>query len=240
MWRFFYTIGRNLFRFPGILARMRKLAKQEPYNEEESYQCLKYVTNELLRTGHIRVERYGAEYLPQEGGYLMCPNHQGKLDAFAVIAAHEKTCTAVMDEAKSHIIFINEILEMMRGKRLELNNPRKAVGVIKAITDEVADGRRYILFPESGYTREKRNTLIDFKAGCFKVAVNSKMPIVPVVLVDTYKAFNSWQLTPVTAQVHFLPPIYYEEFKDLKTVQIAAMVQERIQQKLDELLGCVQ
>lgn len=236
MWRFYYTIGRNLFRFPGILSRMRKLAKQEPYSEQESYDCLKYVTDELLRTGHIHVEGYGMEYLPQEGGYLMCPNHQGKLDAFAVIAAHQTTCTAVMDEAKSYVIFINEIIEMMRGKRLELNNPRKAVGVIKAITDEVAAGRRYILFPESGYTKEKKNTLIDFKAGCFKIALNSKMPIVPVVLVDTYKAFNSWQLSPVTAQVHFLPPIYYEEFKDLKTVQIAAMVQERIQQKLDELL----
>ena len=236
MWRFFYTIGRNLFRFPGILSRMRKLAERNPYSEEESYQCLKYITNELLRTGHIRVESYGAEHLPQEGGYLMCPNHQGKLDAFAVIAAHETPCTAVMDEAKSHIIFINEIIELMRGKRLELNNPRKAVGVIKAITEEVAVGRRYILFPESGYTKEKKNTLIDFKAGCFKIAVNSQMPIVPVVLVDTYKAFNSWQLAPVTAQVHFLPPVYYEEFKDLKTVQIAALVQERIQQKLDELL----
>ena len=236
MWRFFYTIGRNLFRFPGILSRMRKLAHQEPYSEQESYDCLKYVTGELLRTGHIRVDGFGLEHLPQEGGYLMCPNHQGKLDAFAVIAVHETPCTAVMDEAKSHVIFINEILEMMRGKRLELNNPRKAVGVIKAITEGVAVGRRYILFPESGYTKEKKNSLIDFKAGCFKIALNSKMPIVPVVLVDTYKAFNSWQLSPVTAQVHFLPPIYYDEFKDMKTVQIAALVQERIQQKLNDIL----
>ena len=62
------------------------------------------------------------------------------------------------------------------------------------------------------------------------------MPIVPVVLVDTYKAFNSWQLSPVAAQVHFLPPIYYDEFKDMKTVQIAALVQERIQQKLNDIL----
>ena len=36
--------------------------------------------------------------------------------------------------------------------------------------------------------------------------------------------------------LHFLPPIYYEEFKDLKTVEIASLVQTRIQQKLDELL----
>ena len=237
MWRFFYVIGRNLYRLPGIIGHMRELIAKEPFSEEENYAYFKWITDELLRTGHIRVEYYGTEYLPAEGGYLMCPNHQGKLDAFAVVAAHEKPCTAVMDEAKSYVIFINEIIDMMRGKRLELNNPRKAVGVINAITEEVAAGRRYILFPESGYTKEKKNSLIPFKAGCFKIVVNSHKPIVPVVLVDTYKAFNSRQLTPVTAQVHFLPPIYYEEFKDLKTVQIAELVQMSIQQKLDDLLG---
>ena len=236
MWRLLYTIGRNMYRLPSVIGHMRELIVKEPYSEEENYSYFKWITNEILRTGHIRVKSYGVEHLPQDGGYLMCPNHQGKLDAYAIVAAHELPCTAVMDEAKSYTIFIREIIDMMRGKRLELNNPRKAVGVINAITEEVAAGRRYILFPESGYTKEKRNTLMDFKAGCFKIAVNSKMPIVPVVVVDTYKAFNSWQLTPVTVQVHFLEPIYYEEFKDMKTVQIAALVQSRIQQKLDELL----
>jgi 1-acyl-sn-glycerol-3-phosphate acyltransferase len=236
MWRLVYVVGRNLYRLPGIIGHMRKLIAKESYSEKENYAYLKWITNEILRTGHIRVEGHGMEHLPQEGGYLMCPNHQGKLDAYAIVAMHDNTCTVVMDEAKSYTIFIREIIDMMRGKRLELNNPRKAVGVIKAITEEVAAGRRYILFPESGYTKEKKNSLIPFKAGCFKISVNSKMPIVPVVLVDTYKAFNSLQLTPVTAQVHFLPPIYYEEFKDLKTVEIASLVQTRIQQKLDELL----
>lgn len=237
MWRFFYTIGRNTFRFPGVIAEMKRKTAQAPYQEEESYAYLKWITGELLRTGHIRVESYGSEHLPEQDGYLMCPNHQGKLDAFAIIAAHELPCTAVMDEAKSYTPFIREIIDMMRGKRLELNNPRKAVGVIKAITEEVAAGRRYILFPESGYTPDKKNSLIDFKAGCFKIALNSKKPVIPVALVDTYKAFNSWQIKPVSAQVHFLSPIYYEEYKDLNTTQLAALVQSRIQDKLNEILA---
>ena len=147
MWRLVYVVGRNLYRLPGIIGHMRKLIAKEPYSEKENYAYLKWITNEILRTGHIRVEGHGMEHLPQEGGYLMCPNHQGKLDAYAIVAMHDNTCTVVMDEAKSYTIFIREIIDMMRGKRLELNNPRKAVGVIKAITEEVAAGRRYILFP---------------------------------------------------------------------------------------------
>ena len=237
MWRFFYTIGRNMYRLPKVIKDMRRLAAQEPYSEEESYTYFRWLTGEMQRTGHIRTKGYGMEHLPQEGGYLMCPNHQGKYDAYGIIATHEKPCTAVMDEAKSRIIFINEIIEMMRGQRLELNNPRKAIGVMDTIAKEVAAGRRYILFPEGGYTNQTKITPGVFKAGCFRVELRSKMPIVPVVLIDSYKVFNTWQLTPVTTQVHYLPPIYYEEFCDMKTVQIAAMVQERIEQKIREVLG---
>ena len=34
-------------------------------------------------------------------------------------------------------------------------------------------------------------------------------------------------------QVHFLEPIYYEEYKDMNTKQIADMVKNKIQDKLD-------
>jgi 1-acyl-sn-glycerol-3-phosphate acyltransferase len=47
--------------------------------------------------------------------------------------------------------------------------------------------------------------------------------------------FNSWQFGPLKTEVHFLDPIPYEEFMDMKTQEIAEMVQGRIQDKLDEL-----
>jgi len=57
-----------------------------------------------------------------------------------------------------------------------------------------------------------------------------------VVLVDSYKVFNGiTPPTPICSQVHFLPPICYEEYKSLKTQEIAKMVQNRIQEKLDSL-----
>ena len=37
----------------------------------------------------------------------------------------------------------------------------------------------------------------------------------------------------MTVQVHFLEPLYYDDYKDMKTTQIAALVQERIQSVID-------
>ncbi len=49
----------------------------------------------------------------------------------------------------------------------------------------------------------------------------AKCPIVPVALIDTYKAFDTGSIEPLTVQVHFLKPMYYDEYKDMKTTEIA-------------------
>ncbi|MCQ5289796.1 1-acyl-sn-glycerol-3-phosphate acyltransferase, partial [[Clostridium] scindens] len=41
-------------------------------------------------------------------------------------------------------------------------------------------------------------------------------------------------ISKVTVQVCFLPPLYYDEYKDMKTTEIAAIVQERIRKTIEE------
>lgn len=99
--------------------------------------------------------------------------------------------------------------------------------IINEITEEVKQGKKYILFSEGGYDRN-RNKVQQFKPGSFKCAVRSKTPIVPVALIDSYKPFNSLEFGTVTTKVVFLPAIYYDEYKDMKTPEIAKLVRQRI------------
>lgn len=233
--RYYYVIVRNLFRYPGILRKMRKMAADDRYTEEECYRYLRDVVDLMNKTGHNHTKAYGVENLPREGGYIMYPNHQGKYDAYGILNVHEKPCTVVMDKDRSYGIFIKEVIDMVKGKRLDKQDVRQAFGVMNEIAEEVKQGRRYIIFPEGGYDNEKKNSLTEFKPGCFKTSIKSKTPIVPVVLIDSYMAWNSSKPGTVTTQVHFLEPILYEEYKGLKTPQIAEMVRERIQKKIDEV-----
>lgn len=92
--------------------------------------------------------------------------------------------------------------------------------------------------PEAGgYKFNNKNKVQDFKAGSFKIALKSHVPIIPIALIDSYKVFNSFHFGPVTTQVHYLKPIEYEEYKDMKTKDIAALVKERIEEKIKEILG---
>lgn len=240
MWRFYYTITRNIFIIPKVIKKMEELIKHseehpDDYNEENNYKYVQYIVDLMQKTGNIETEGFGYENLPKEGGYMMYPNHQGKYDAYGLISVHKQPCTVVMDINKSNSIFIKQILDTLRGKRLDKENNRQAMTIINEIAEEVKAGRRYILFPEGIYDNHKRNSLIDFKSGCFKIGLKSKVPIVPVVLFDSYKVYNSWDVGKIKTQVHFLEPIFYDEYKDMKTHQISELVKTRIANKIKEI-----
>ena len=238
MLKLIYVILMNLHRAPYMIPKMRNRADHpEKYTEEQRYALVHHVIYLMNKTGKITTEAYGLENLPQEGGYMMYPNHQGKYDVLGIMHTHKKPCSFVMDKNKSHTILVREFCDLVQGKRLEKDNPRQGITIINQVADDVAAGKRYILFPEGGYKFNNKNKVCDFKAGSFKIALKSKAPIIPITLIDSYKVFNSFHVGPLTTQVHYLKPIMYEEYKDLKTQEIAELVKQRIQEKIDEVLA---
>ena len=105
--------------------------------------------------------------------------------------------------------------------------------VILQVSEEVGKGRNYIIFAEG--TRSKNgNRLLDFKGGSFESAMKAKCPVVPVALLDSYKAFDTGSIARQKVQVHFLKPILPEEYEGMKTVELAALVKSRIEEKISE------
>lgn len=237
MIRMLVVIFLNSIRYIYILPLIRKMTKNpDKYPEEACYRLARHLVRTMKVTGGIRTKVYGLENLPKEGGYMMYPNHQGKYDVYGIVSVHKNPCTCVIDKAKSYYPFVSELVEMLKAKRLDKNDVRQGLSVINQVAKEVKEGRRYILFPEGKYVTKNKNTMGEFKNGCFKISLMSKTPIVPVALVNSYKVFNGLSLpTLIKTQVHFLEPIPYEEYKELKTHEIAALVKGRIQEKLDEV-----
>ena len=64
--------------------------------------------------------------------------------------------------------------------------------------------------------------------------MKTQCPIVPVALIDSFKPFDTNSIKKVTVQVHVLKPMLYEEYKDMKTVEIAQEVKRRIVKKIEE------
>ena len=56
--------------------------------------------------------------------------------------------------------------------------------------------------------------------------------MVPIALVDSFKVLDQKGSKPVSVQLHYLEPIFYEEYKDMKPAELAALVRSRIEAKI--------
>ncbi|MBO5389736.1 MAG: 1-acyl-sn-glycerol-3-phosphate acyltransferase [Lachnospiraceae bacterium] len=206
------------------------------YSEEDRYKFAKFIVNKIMQNSFISTEVYGKENLPDDGGYVMYSNHQGKFDMVGIMYGHEKPCTVVMDEVRSNLPIMKPFLSVVQGSTLDRNDMRSQATTIKKLINEVNEGRKYVIFPEGGYDHNGNNLQV-FKPGSFKISMRTKTPIVPVALVDSYVPYSYNSLRKVTTQVHYLQPISYEEYKDMKTEDIALMVRDRIEAKVKEQLS---
>ena len=229
MIRYIFVIVINLLLIPYFIFRAEHMIRHiDQYSFAQRYAFDMKVIRVIQVTGGIKTHVFGEENLPREGGYVMFANHQGKYDALGIMYSHKSPCSVVMDEKKSHMVVVKQYLDLVDGKRLEKDNVRQAMKIIYEIADEVKQGKRYLIFPAGGYERNNKNRVEPFKAGSFKAAMGAKAPIVPVAIIDSYKAFETNAIGRVNTQVHFLKPILYEEYKNLKAVQIAKIVEQRI------------
>lgn len=237
MLRFVIMILRSVWYMPFALIKCVYMDKHsEKYDELTKYRHVQYIFNRFRISARTKTLVYGQENLPESGPYIMMPNHQGKYDGLGIVIYHDKPTSVIMEKKKADMFVAKQMIPLVGGKKLDLENPRQQIEIIKETTKELKAGKIYLIFPEGGY-ENNGNEMREFHTGVFNCAFGSKCTIVPVALVDAYKSMNGNSLKKVTTQIHYLKPIKYEEYKDLKKNELAELVKERIQEKLDEIIN---
>lgn len=237
MLRFYFVIVTCTFLILYYVPKMVIWSNNiSAHPEEERYAVTQNMINHIKRHGRIRTYAYGTENLPEEGGYIMYSNHQGKYDALGIMHSHKNPCSVLMEEKRSRMPIANQFITFIGAKRLDKTDLRRQITVYNEISEEVKEGRRFIIFPEGKYD-DNRNNLQEFYSGCFHCAIKSERPVVPVMIYDSYKPFSINSLRRVTTEVHFLEAIPYEEFKDMRSSELCDLVKDKIQCAMTERLA---
>ena len=225
---------KNLHRLPFVYGKLCKYAKNpENYTEEEMYRHIQLILQLAAKGGNVTVDVYGRENIPTESGFMMYGNHQGMFDVMALVADMHHPMSAVFKTELKDYPLIREIAACVKGLPMDRDDVRQSLEVIRTVTKEVQAGRNYIIYPEG--TRSKNgNVMGEFHHGSFRCATSAKCPILPVCVIDTHKVLDQKGSKPITVQLHYLKPIMPEEFKGMKTNQLAELVQSRIQECLNE------
>lgn len=205
----------------------------ERYDDDKCFAFLKDMTTRVNKAGRVKIDVHGLENIPEQDGFIFFPNHQGLFDVLTFLESSPKKFRIVMKKEVANIVLVKQVRLLLRGLSIDREDVRASIKVIQQMTKEVKTGKNYLIFAEGTRSRNK-NELLEFKGGSFKSAVNARCPIVPVALIDSYQSFDTNSIKPLTVQIHYLKPIPYEEYKGMKTTEIAEMVRERIQTVIHE------
>ena len=227
---------KNLPRVPHAWFKLCHYTKYtDKYSEEEKFSHIRYILNRAVIGGNVELVVTGKENIPKENGYMFYANHQGMFDVLAIAATCPHPIGAVLKKELYNVPLLHQIAVCTKSFAMDREDVRQSLTVIQGVTEEVKKGRNYLIFPEG--TRSKLgNGMLEFHGGSFRCATKSKCPVVPIALVDSYKVLDQKGSKPVSIQLHYLEPIYYEEYKDMKAAELAALVRSRIEDKIRQSL----
>lgn len=233
MERIILMVLRSIFQLPFWIYKIFKYCNVDKYPEQTRYTFLHKLTARVNKRGRVSVSCYGLENLPEDNGYIMYGNHQGLFDALILLETHERPFTTVSKKEVQNIFFLKQVFTVLQSKFIDREDVRQSMKIMMEVTKEVKEGRNYLIFPEGTRSRNG-NHLGEFKGGSFKSAMNARCPIVPIAIIDSFKSFDTHSIKKLNVQIHYLKPLYYDDYKDMKSGEIASLVASRIEETIKE------
>lgn len=227
----------NIHRIPGLYGKLCHYAKHtDEYPEQEKWDHIHKILNYAVKAGNVDLVVSGTEHLKREGGFMLYGNHQGMFDVVAIAATCETPLGCVLKKELENVPLLKQITACTKSFPMDREDVRQSLTVINNVIAEVKQGRNYLIFPEG--TRSKNgNVMGEFHGGSFRCAVKTKCPIIPIAFIDSFKVLDQKGSKPMKVQIHYLPPIEYEEYAGMTPTEVAALVKGRIQEKMDQCLA---
>jgi 1-acyl-sn-glycerol-3-phosphate acyltransferase len=146
----------------------------------------------ILLVSRVRVSVKGLSQIDPARSYIYMSNHQSNFD-IPVLLAHLPVQFRWL--AKAELFKIPIFSRAMRGAgyvRIDRFNRESAIQSIKEAAAKMKDGVSVMIFPEG--TRSRDGNIRPFKKGGFVMAVDSGVPIVPIILRGTWPIMDKSSL----------------------------------------------
>lgn len=131
----------------------------------------------------IRVRVTGRGNIDPTQSYVIVANHQSQYDIFVLYGWLGIDFKWVMKQELRKVPGIGIGCEKVGHIFIDRSNHEKAVASLRAAKEKIVNGTSVIFFPEG--TRSRDGSLGVFKKGAFKMAVDLRLPILPITIVGT-------------------------------------------------------
>lgn len=135
----------------------------------------------------------GVENIPPNGGLIIASNHQSYLDPFAISVPIKRAIRFLAwNEALSWPV-AGRVIRVLGAWPLQLEGSDPAA--IRRSHQWLRDGGAIMIFPEGG-RGQPDGSMIRFKAGAVRIALEAKVPILPVTIRGANRVWPRRRLIP--------------------------------------------
>ena len=194
--------------------------------------CARTWSRLILKTTGVRVSVRGLEQLDPRRSYVLAGNHQSIYDIPIVFAAIPLQLRIVAKASLGTIPFLGWHLHRTGHLLVDRKNPGAAI--VQKMRRLVSESHSLIVFPEG--TRSVDGRVDRFKKGSFLVAIDAKLPVVPVSISGSRHIMTKGRLMvcPGDVQLTVHAPISTETVQRGEVIEFGDRVREVVVRGVDE------
>lgn len=178
------------------------------------YQKAMWAAYAGVRLVGVKVDLRGYNDFDHNGTYIYMCNHVSNLDPPIVIPLIPRRTSVLVKKEVFRVPILAQAMRMARFVAVDRRNRDAAIASIQAATEVMRSGINMAIFPEG--TRSPDGKLLPFKKGPFHLAMESKVPILPISIsgTETMMGKGTIWIKQGTATLVFHSPIRPEDFID--------------------------
>jgi 1-acyl-sn-glycerol-3-phosphate acyltransferase len=167
-----------------LYGRIGKIDKKESLADKMSSRICRV----LFYLSGSKITLSGLENVPEEGAVLFVSNHQGHFDGLVIHGFIDKPkgFVSIIEASKAPVI--STWMREMNSVFMDRKDLRQSLSCINEAIRLLQSGHSMVVFPEGKLSASAEPN--EFNRGWLKLATRSGVPIVPVSIDGTYKAFG--------------------------------------------------
>lgn len=168
----------------------------------------KIVGRNMVWWSGSRIKLEGLEHVRADRPAIYCANHTSTLDAFTTVWLTPAGTVGVAKKEVLYYPFYGQAWWLAGHLLLDRGRTDKAKAALRRTADFIRRKALHICILPEG-KRSASGRLLPFKKGIVHVALETRLPVVPMVTIGLQNAWKrgSLSFTPVDAKIIFLPPI---------------------------------
>lgn len=231
MLRAIYLLIRLFFFFIFVEPRFWKIKRLEKEgNVEEKDKILiktiREFNNIVFGISNVKIIVEGSENIPPVGtSFVVTPNHSSFFDIPLILFAFDRVIGFVSKKENGKIPFVGRWITVFYSVFIDRTSAREAIKSMSAGVEIIKAGHPQTIFPSG--TRSIDGKVNEFKAGSYKLAQKSNVPVLPVAIAGAYKVLpkGSLKVVPSTVKIKIFEPL---DSSTLSTNEMAEISQKLI------------